>query len=152
MADDTTTDIDDTTDDTTGDTTGHPVPTTEELKLRLTPIEFHITQEAGTERPFTGKYWDTKEPGTYHCIVCGVELFDSETKFDAHCGWPSFCQSVGDNRIKYIEDSTLGMRRTEVRCANCDAHLGHVFPDGPPPTGSRYCINSASLNLEKRPA
>jgi len=128
------------------------LPTVEELKLRLTPVQFHITQEAGTERPFTGEYWDSKEPGTYHCIVCGTELFSSDTKFDAHCGWPSFYESIGEGKIKYIEDRTLGMLRTEVRCAKCDAHLGHVFPDGPPPTGSRYCINSASLNLEKRPA
>jgi peptide-methionine (R)-S-oxide reductase len=128
------------------------LPTVEELKLRLTPTQFHITQEAGTERPFTGEYWDTDEPGTYHCIVCGTELFSSDTKFDAHCGWPSFYEATGEGKIKYIEDRAHGMVRTEVRCAKCNAHLGHVFPDGPPPTGNRYCINSASLNLEKRPA
>ena len=127
-------------------------PTRDELKLKLTPMQFHITQEAGTERPFTVEYWDTTDPGTYHCIVCGTELFDSETKFDAHCGWPSFYQAIDDGRIEYIEDRAHGMLRTEVRCAKCGAHLGHVFPDGPQPTGDRYCINSASLNLERRPA
>ena len=128
-----------------------PVPTLDELKLKLTPMQFHVTQEAGTERPFTGEYWDTEEPGTYHCIVCDEELFDSDTKFDAHCGWPSFYQSLDSDKIEYIEDRSHGMVRTEVRCKRCGAHLGHVFPDGPPPTGSRYCINSASINLVKRP-
>lgn len=128
------------------------VPTADELKLRLTPEQFRVTQQAGTERPFTGEFWDTKEPGTYHCIVCDTELFDSNTKFDAHCGWPSFYESLGTDKIEYIEDRTLGMLRTEVRCATCQAHLGHVFPDGPEPTGNRYCINSASLGLVKRPA
>ena len=128
-----------------------PVPTVDELKLRLTPMQFHVTQEAGTERPFTGEYWDTKDPGTYHCVVCGVKLFDSDTKFDAHCGWPSFYESAEEGAIEYIEDSTHGMVRVETRCANCHAHLGHVFPDGPPPTGNRYCINSASIQLDKRP-
>ena len=128
------------------------VPTLDELKLKLTPMQFHITQEAGTERPFTGEYWDTTDPGTYHCIVCDEQLFDSDTKFDAHCGWPSFYRSVDSDKIEYIEDRSHGMVRTEVRCKNCAAHLGHVFPDGPPPTGQRYCINSASINLAKRPA
>ena len=124
----------------------------DDLKLRLTPMQFHVTQEAGTERPFTGEYWDTTEPGTYHCVVCGTELFSSDTKFEAHCGWPSFYEAIEDGKIEYLEDQSHGMVRTEVRCANCGAHLGHVFPDGPPPTGQRYCINSASLNLERRPA
>ena len=128
-----------------------PVPTIDELKLKLTPMQFHITQEAGTERPFTGEYWDTTEPGTYHCIVCDTELFDSDTKFDAHCGWPSFYESRPDT-IEYIEDRSHGMVRVETRCKHCGAHLGHVFPDGPKPTGNRYCINSASINLVKRPA
>ena len=136
----------------TSDDTQDGIPTVGELKLKLTPMQFHVTQEAGTERPFTGEYWDTTDPGTYNCIVCGTELFDSETKFDAHCGWPSFYQAIDDGRIEYIEDRALGMLRTEVRCAKCGAHLGHIFPDGPAPTGDRYCINSASLNLERRPA
>ncbi len=127
------------------------LPTAEELKLRLTPVQFQVTQHAGTEQPFTGEYWDSKEPGTYHCIVCDTELFDSDTKFDAHCGWPSFYQSLGEGKVEFIEDRAHGMLRTEVRCMKCGAHLGHVFPDGPEPTGDRFCINSASLNLTRRP-
>ncbi len=129
-----------------------PVPTADELKLTLTPMQFHVTQEAGTERPFTGEYWDTKDPGTYHCIVCGEELFDSGTKYDSHCGWPSFYDALDSDRIEYLEDRSHGMVRVEVRCKHCGAHLGHIFPDGPEPTGMRYCINSASLRLERRPA
>jgi peptide-methionine (R)-S-oxide reductase len=129
-----------------------PVPNPEELKLKLTPMQFHVTQEAGTERPFTGEYWDTKEPGTYHCIVCGEQLFDSDTKYDSHCGWPSFYDALDNDKIEHLEDRSHGMVRTEVRCKNCGAHLGHIFPDGPEPTGVRYCINSASLNLDRRPA
>jgi methionine-R-sulfoxide reductase len=113
-------------------------------------MQFHVTQEAGTERAFSGEYWDTKDPGTYECIVCGEELFDSDTKFDSHCGWPSFFDSLDNDKIEYIEDHSHGMLRTEVRCKNCGAHLGHIFPDGPEPTGQRYCINSASINLDRR--
>ena len=114
----------------------------------LSPEQYQVTQRNGTERPFTGEYWDNFDPGTYTCIVCGTDLFDSDTKFDAHCGWPSFSDSLDRDKIEYIEDRTLGMRRTEVRCKNCGAHLGHVFPDGPGPTGDRFCMNSASLTLD----
>lgn len=118
-----------------------------ELKERLTDLQWHVTQEAGTEAPFTGEYWNTFDKGTYHCRVCDAPLFDSETKFDAGCGWPSFWTALAGDRVTYVEDRSLGMVRTEVRCANCDAHLGHVFPDGPAPTGDRFCMNSASLLL-----
>ena len=123
-------------------------PSTEELRLRLTPMQFHVTQEAGTERPFTGEYWNVFEPGTYECIVCGTELFSADTKFDAHCGWPSFYEALNSDRIDYIEDRSHGMVRTEVHCATCGSHLGHVFPDGPPPTGLRYCINGVALDFQ----
>ena len=122
----------------------------EDLKKKLTPEQYHVTQEKGTERAFSGKYWDMHEDGTYHCICCGAKLFSSGTKFESGSGWPSFYAPIDEKNLRMVEDNSYGMSRTEVECANCGAHLGHVFPDGPKPTGLRFCMNSASLDFEKK--
>ncbi len=127
------------------------IRTEEEWKKILTPEQYRVLREKGTERAYTGEYWNHFEEGVYKCAGCGAELFSSDTKFDSHCGWPSYFTPLAGDRVVFKEDRSYGMIRTEVLCAKCGGHLGHVFDDGPEPTGLRYCINSVSLIFEKRP-
>ena len=123
--------------------------TDEEWRAVLSPFQYQVLRESATERAFTGEYYDTKDTGVYYCVACGDLLFRSDTKFDSGCGWPSFFEKANENSIVYKEDTSYGMSRTEVLCGGCGGHLGHVFNDGPEPTGLRYCINSAALRFEK---
>ncbi len=120
-----------------------------ELRDRLTPQQYQVTQQAGTERAFTGEYWNCHEDGTYHCVVCDVPLFSSDTKYESGTGWPSFWEALDPDAVEIHTDRSFGMVREEAVCTNCGAHLGHRFPDGPKPTGDRYCMNSASLRLDR---
>jgi peptide-methionine (R)-S-oxide reductase len=123
--------------------------TESEWREKLTPEQYQVLRQGGTERAFTGKYWDSKAKGVYRCAGCGEQLFSSDTKFESHSGWPSFFQPLGDSAVEEDVDRSYGMVRTEIKCANCGGHLGHVFDDGPNPTGLRYCVNSASLDLDE---
>ena len=128
------------------------VKTEEEWKKQLTPEQYDVVRKKGTERAFTGVYWDKFDKGTYYCVACGNPLFMSDSKFDAGCGWPSFYEPISDSSVLYHVDNSFGMERKEVVCCKCDAHLGHIFDDGPKPTGLRFCMNSASLRFEKEKA